>query len=69
MTSSNLVDVLREAIKRNDDWSTVDTKAAVINTARSLVQAIDQRAATIEFYRAHVTPTDEAIKEMLDDHG
>jgi hypothetical protein len=60
-----IIDELREALARHDDWPTSETSAVVIDTARRLVQAIDMRAQVIDQMRREVTPTHQAMAELL----
>lgn len=61
-----IVDELRHALGRHDDWPTDETSLIVIETARRLVRAIDMRAAVINQMRRNVTPSEQAISELLD---
>jgi hypothetical protein len=61
----DIVAELRAAVAAHDDWPTDNTRAEVIALARRFIQTIDQRAAVIEQMRHHVTPTEEALSELL----
>jgi hypothetical protein len=67
MAEHPIIGELRQALARHDDWPTTETKTVVIGCARALIQTIDMRAAVIEAMRQHVTPTDQAIAELLGD--
>ena len=56
---------LREAIRRHDEWPTLETGMNVIHAARRFVQAVDMRADVIEQMRRDVTPTQQALDELL----
>ena len=56
---------LRAAVELYDDWPTPDKRAQVIDSARRFVQSVDQRAAMIEHMRQHVTPSEQALSEIL----
>lgn len=56
---------LRVAVAAYDDWATAEKRAQVIDVARRFVAAVDQRAAAIEHMRQHVSPTDQALGELL----
>lgn len=60
---------LREKMRLHDDWPTKETGYVVIEAARRLIRAIDQRGALIEHMRAHMTPTAQAIGEILSHSG
>jgi hypothetical protein len=60
-----IVDELRHALSRHDEWPTEETSAVVIETARRLVQAIDMRAQVIDQMRRNITPSEQAIAELL----
>lgn len=61
----SLIDELRAALVSYDDWPTPEGRGRVIHHARELVRAIDARAATIEHMRHHITPSEQAIGELL----
>ena len=61
----DLFDELRARIARYDESPTPEERARVISTARRFVRAVDQRAAVIEHMRQHVTPSDQALAELL----
>lgn len=57
---------LRAAVVAYDDWPTPEKRAQVIDLARRFVAAVDHRAAVIEQMRRHVTPSEQALSELLD---
>jgi hypothetical protein len=57
---------LRAAVLVYDDWPGSEARAQVIEAARRFVQAVDQRAAMIEQMRQTITPTDQALAELLE---
>ena len=61
----DLFDELKVAITRYDDWPTPEERARVISTARRFVRAVDQRAEVIEQMRQSVTPSEQALSELL----
>lgn len=61
-----IFDELRAAVKANDDWPTEESKANVIHYARRFVDAVDQRAVMIAHMRAHTTPSEQALSEIMD---
>jgi hypothetical protein len=63
---SDLLDALRSALARHDEWPSKQTGVEAIDTARRLVQAVDMRAGVIEQMRATVTPTEQALAELLE---
>lgn len=56
---------LKAAVADYDDWPTPEKRAQVIDLARRLVGAVDHRAAVIEQMRQHVTPSEQALSELL----
>ena len=56
---------LRAAVMACDDWPTAEKRAQVIDLARRFVGAVDQRTAVIEHMRQHVTPSEQAMSELL----
>lgn len=56
---------LRLAVAAYDDWPTPEKRAQVVDLARRFVGAVDQRAAVIEHIRQHVTPSEQALAELL----
>ena len=64
-----IVDELRDALDRHDDWPTDDTGMIVIETARRLIRAIDMRAQVIEQMRRNVTPSEQAMVELMAAHS
>ncbi len=56
---------LRQAINLHDEWPTEETRLRVVEQARYLVRAVEQKAAMIAQMRQAVTPTDEAIAQLL----
>jgi hypothetical protein len=56
---------LRAAVLNYDDWPTPEKRAAVIELARRFVDAVDQRAAVIEQMRRTITPSEQALSELL----
>jgi glutaredoxin-related protein len=62
---SVVIDELRAALARHDEWPTKQTSAAVIDAARRLVGGVDMRAEVIEQMRRRVTPSEQAIAELL----
>lgn len=60
-----MIDELREALARHDEWPTTETSRMVIEQARRFVRAVDQRAQVIEQMRREVTPSDQALAEIL----
>jgi hypothetical protein len=61
----DIFDELRTALRRHDEWPTNETAAQVIDLARRFVRAVDQRADVIDYYRQNVTPSEEALSELL----
>jgi len=60
-----ILDELRSAVARHDDWPTDESSMVVIETARRLVRAVDMRAQVIEQMRQTITPSDQAVAEIL----
>ncbi len=56
---------LRAALMAYDDWPTPEKRAQVVDLARRFVGAVDQQAAAIEHMRQHVTPSEQALSELL----
>jgi hypothetical protein len=63
-----VIDELRSQLERHDEWPTRQTSALVVDAARRLIQAIDMRAAMIEQMRRDVSPSAQAIGELLGRH-
>lgn len=61
----DIFDELRAAVELYDDWPTPEKRAQVIDFARRFVRSVDQRAAVIEHMRQHVTPSEEALRGLL----
>lgn len=61
----DLFDELRAAIKDYDDWPTPEKRVEVIDRARRFVGAVDHRTAAIEHMRQTVTPSAEALNQLL----
>jgi len=59
------LDELREALEAHAHWPRPASSAAVIDAARRLVQAIDMRAQVIEQMRQTISPTEQAISELM----
>jgi len=59
------IDELRQALIRFEDVPNNTTRADVISAARQLIQAIDMQTQVIELYRQHCTPSEEAIRRVL----
>ena len=57
---------LKAALEKYDDWPTPEERARVISAARRFVRAVDQRAAVIEQMRQSVTPSEEALRSLLE---
>jgi hypothetical protein len=56
---------LRAAVEAYDDWPTPESRAHVIELARRFVGTVNQRAAYIEHMRQSVTPSEQALSELL----
>lgn len=56
---------LRTAVLDYDDWPTPVKRVQVVDAARRFVGAVDQAAAAIEYMRQHVTPSEQALNELL----
>jgi hypothetical protein len=56
---------LKAALWSYDEWPTPVKRLDVVNCARRFVKAVEARAEVIEYYRAHVTPTEQALSELL----
>lgn len=56
---------LRDAMHSYDDWPTHEKRANVIELTRQFVRAVDQHAEVIEHYRQHVTPSAQALSELV----
>lgn len=61
-----IYDELRAAVKAHDDWPTEESKANVIYAAERFVEVVDAQAEKIEYMRRHVTPTEEALAQIMD---
>jgi hypothetical protein len=64
---SDLFAELKDAVANYDDWPTPEGRARVISLARRFVRAVDQKAAVIEQMRQQVTPTEEALSQLMND--
>lgn len=62
---TGLVAELRRTVRDHRDWPTTASVGRVADAAGRLIDCIDQRAEMIEHMRAHVTPTQEAIAEII----
>lgn len=60
-----IIDELRSAIRDYDDWPTDEKRARVIRATRLFVDAVDQRAEIIEHMRRTITPSEQALGEIL----
>lgn len=56
---------LRAAVTSYDDWPTPEKRADVIDLARRFVRAVDGHAEMIEYMRQSVTPSQQALNEIL----
>lgn len=56
---------LRAAVLDYNDWPTAKNHARVFDLTRRFVAAVDQRAAVIEHMRQHITPSEQALSELL----
>jgi hypothetical protein len=56
---------LRDAVASYDDWPGPDNRFQLIDAARRFVRAVDHRAEMIEQMRQHVTPSEQALSELL----
>ena len=61
----DVVDELRAAVAAHREWPTAGSKATVVYAAQRFVDALDARAAVIAQMRAHVTPSEQALQELL----
>jgi hypothetical protein len=48
-----------------DDWPTSEKRARVIEATRRFVGAVDMQAAAIEHMRQRVTPSEQALAELM----
>lgn len=61
----DIVNELRAAITAYDEWPTPERRVEVIDLCRRFIHAVDQRAAVIEQMRQHVSPSEQALSELL----
>jgi hypothetical protein len=64
---SELFDELKYAVRLHDEWPDAATRTVVIDSARRLVQAVEQRAEKIAYMQASLTPTAEAVAQIIGD--
>lgn len=58
---------LQAAVHNHDDWASPDSQAQVVEWARRFVGAVEMRAQVIEHMRQTVTPTAEALAQIMGD--
>lgn len=63
---TDLFSDLRAAVEAFNQWPDSRSRAQVIGAARLFVEAVDHRAAMIEHMRQRVTPSDQALNEILE---
>jgi hypothetical protein len=65
VTEPNLFDKLKTAVADYQEWPTAHKRTQVCTAALQFVRAVDTRAAMIEQMRHHVTPSEQALSELL----
>jgi hypothetical protein len=61
----NLFDDMRAAVESYDEWPTPEGRGRVLAATRKFVRAVTRQEQVIEQMRQHVTPSEQALRELI----